>query len=131
MKYYLLALKKYAEFRGRSNRPEYWYFVLFNIIFAIAAIILDSMLGLNFPGIPYGYLYMAYAIALLLPGLSAGVRRLHDTNRSGWYILLSLIPLIGGIWLLVLLAQEGTHGDNQYGPDPNGSTAFDFEKQGA
>jgi uncharacterized membrane protein YhaH (DUF805 family) len=130
MKYYLLALKKYAMFSGRSNRSEYWYFLLFNVIFVIAAMILDNMLGLNFPNLPYGFIYTAYALALLVPGLSAAVRRLHDINKSGWNVLLALIPLVGGIWVLVLLATKGTPGENRYGPDPDfNGPAFDFERE--
>ncbi len=129
MKYYLNAFKKFAQFTSRSNRPEYWYFVLFNVIFAIAAMTLDNMLGFNFPNTPYGIIYTAYALVTFIPGLSTTVRRLHDVNKSGWYILIVLIPLIGSIWLLVLLAKKGTVGENKYGADPNGGTTFDFETQ--
>ena len=130
MKYFVLALKRYADFSGRSTRPEYWYFFLFNLIFAIAAMLLDSMLGLNFNYVPYGYIYVLYGIAMLLPGLSAAVRRLHDIDKSGWWILISLIPFVGAIWLLVLLASTGTEGPNRYGDNP-AHPAFDFEVQKA
>ncbi len=131
MKYYLLAFKKYAQFSGRSNRSEYWYFVLFHIIFAIVALILDTMIGSSFAGSPYGFVYLLYILAAFLPGLAVSVRRLHDTNKSGWWILIALIPLIGSIWLIVYMATEGTKGENKYGPDPNGNLTFDFEKQQA
>ncbi|WP_415327168.1 DUF805 domain-containing protein [Chryseobacterium sp. MMS23-Vi53] len=122
MKWYLKVLKQYADFSGRARRTEYWMYVLFNIIFAIVAIILDNVLGLKFtPEIPYGYIYFLYAIATLIPGLAVSVRRLHDVDKSGWFILISLIPIIGGIWLLILNATEGTHGRNQYGEDPKGN----------
>lgn len=132
MKYYLLALKRYADFRGRSNRSEYWYFALFNFIFIIASMLLDNSLDLTFPGLPYGFIYAAYALFAFVPGLSAVVRRLHDVNKSGWFMLISLIPLVGGIWVLVLLATKGTMGENRYGADPNASgPLFDFEQQAA
>lgn len=129
MKYYVLAMKRYAQFSGRADRSEYWYFFLFNILFLIGAMLLDNILGFNYPNVPYGILYSVYALASLLPGLAAAVRRLHDVNKSGWYILVALIPLVGSIWLLVLLASKGTHGENKYGPDPSGEATFDFERQ--
>jgi uncharacterized membrane protein YhaH (DUF805 family) len=131
MKYYLLALKNYAAFKGRSNRSEYWYFTLFQFIFVIVAILLDVALGLNFTPVPYGFIYLSYVLATFIPGLSVSVRRLHDLNKSGWWLLIALIPFIGGIWMLVLMASEGTRGDNKYGADPNGTATFDFESQAA
>ena len=120
---YLFCLKNFSNFSGRGNRKEYWMFVLINFLFAMVALILDRVLGtkLSFPGntMGYGIIYMLYNLVVILPSLAAGVRRLHDINKSGWMFLLVLIPCIGGIWLLVLLATEGTKGDNQYGPDPN------------
>ena len=129
MKYYLLALKNYAVFSGRSNRSEYWFYLLFNILFAVIAVVLDSVLNLSFEGMPYGFIYLIYVLVTFLPGLAVAVRRLHDVNKSGWFMLIALIPLIGSIWLLVLFASEGTSGDNDYGPDPNGEgLTFDFER---
>lgn len=93
-------------------------FVLFHMLFAILVIVLDNLLDLAFSGTVYGPLYFLYSIALILPGLGVLVRRLHDTGKSGWMFLISLIPLIGSIWLLVLLATEGEAGSNQYGSDP-------------
>ncbi|MEP7257609.1 MAG: DUF805 domain-containing protein [Flavitalea sp.] len=129
MKHYLAVLKKYAQFTGRAGRSEYWYFILFNVIFAVAAMILDNLFGLTFANIPYGFIYAAYALALFLPGLGAAVRRLHDVNKSGWFILIALIPLAGPIWLLVIMATKGTDGENKYGLNPDGNLTFDFEKQ--
>jgi uncharacterized membrane protein YhaH (DUF805 family) len=129
MKYYMLALKNYAVFRGRSNRSEYWFYVLFNLIFAIAAMALDTLMNSSFDDSPYGFIYLIYVLVTFIPGLAVAVRRLHDTDKSGWFFLIALIPLIGGIWLLVVLATKGTDGDNQYGPDPNGNgVLFDFER---
>lgn len=122
MKWYLKVLKQYADFNGRARRTEYWMYLLFNIIFAIIAAVLDNVLGLKFtPEMPYGYIYLLYALATFLPGLAVSVRRLHDVDKSGWFIFISLIPIIGGIWLLILNATEGTRGRNQYGEDPKGN----------
>lgn len=118
MEWYLKVLKQYATFSGRARRMEYWMFVLFNIIFAIVAMTLDNVLGINFGEIPYGPLYVIYGLAVFIPGLAVLVRRLHDTGRSGWWFLIALVPLIGGIWLIVLLATEGNQGENAYGADP-------------
>ncbi|KMQ59816.1 membrane protein [Chryseobacterium sp. BLS98] len=119
MKWYLKVLKQYADFTGRARRTEYWMFVLFNMIFAIAAAVLDNLLGLKFtPEIPYGFIYLIYGLATFIPGLAVMVRRLHDVDKSGWWFLISLIPIVGTIWLLVLLATDGTPGTNQYGVNP-------------
>lgn len=120
MSWYLKVLKQYADFNGRARRKEYWMFILFYIIFAIVAIILDNILGLAMESIGYGPLYGLYTLAMFIPSLAVVVRRLHDTGKSGWMVLVSLIPLVGGIWLLVLMATEGNAGENEYGPDPKG-----------
>lgn len=119
MKWYLKALKQYADFSGRARRKEYWMFVLFNIIFSLIASLIDKAIGIDFSdGYGYGIVTVIYALIVFIPGLALTVRRLHDINKSGWMIFISLIPLIGGIWMLVLVCTEGTRGDNQYGPDP-------------
>ena len=118
MIWYLEVLKKYAVFSGRASRKEYWMFVLFNVIFAVAAMILDNVLGLAIKDVGYGPIYILYALATLIPGIAVGVRRLHDIGKSGWYLLLGLIPCVGGIILLVFAATAGDVGENEYGPDP-------------
>lgn len=119
MKWYLKVLKQYADFNGRARRTEYWMYLLFNLIFLFAAAVLDNILGLKFsPEIPYGFIYMIYALAVFIPGLAVTVRRLHDVDKSGWFILIGLIPFVGAIWLLVLYCTEGTPGTNQYGVNP-------------
>lgn len=118
MNWYLKVLKNYAVFSGRARRMEYWMFVLFNVIFAIIAMILDNVLGLAIKDVGYGPIYILYALATLLPGLAVGVRRLHDIGKSGWYLLLGLIPCVGGIILLVFAVTAGDVGENEYGPDP-------------
>jgi len=122
MNWYLKALKQYADFNGRARRKEYWMFVLFNMIFAIAAAILDNVLGTASPELGYGIIYGIYSLAVLIPGIAVGVRRLHDIGKSGWMMFVALIPLVGFIWLIVLMATDSNPGDNQYGPNPKGVT---------
>jgi uncharacterized membrane protein YhaH (DUF805 family) len=133
MNYYLSAFRNYAVFSGRSRRSEYWYFVLFNVIFAIAAMFLDKLLGTNFSidtisgpvKLPYGYFYLVYLLVVLVPSLAVVVRRLHDVGKSGWFFLICLIPIIGSIWLLVLMCADSTSGPNQYGINPKGIGNYD------
>jgi len=104
------CFSKYAEFSGRARRSEYWYFALFNVIVSIVASLLDSML--------FGHsmiLQILVGLAFLVPGLAVGVRRLHDTGKSGWFLLIGLIPIIGFIVLIVFLATDTVRTPNQYG----------------
>jgi uncharacterized membrane protein YhaH (DUF805 family) len=118
MNWYLKVLKQYADFSGRARRKEYWMFVLFNMIFCIVAAILDNLLGLTISvAIPYGVFYFLYALAVLIPGLAVAVRRLHDVGKGGGWIFISLVPLIGGIWLLVLFCTDSEQG-NRFGQSP-------------
>jgi uncharacterized membrane protein YhaH (DUF805 family) len=110
MEYFLAAIKQYATFTGRTTRKEYWMFVLFYLIFYIALMIVDSILGTPVLGI-------IFSLALLIPSISIAARRLHDTGRTGWWQLIALIPLIGTIVLIVFLCQDSTE-TNQYGPNP-------------
>lgn len=112
MSWYFEVLKKYAVFSGRSRRSEFWYFALFNFIIAVVLMIIDRAAG------TYPALYLIYVLAVLLPGLGVAIRRLHDTNRSGWWVLIDFIPLVGAIILIVFCAQDSDPGDNQYGPNP-------------
>jgi uncharacterized membrane protein YhaH (DUF805 family) len=121
--YKKVVLDDYVKFSGRARRSEYWYFQLMAFIFATIVIIIDSLTGLNIAPLPYGYLFFGYAFATLLPGLSVAVRRLHDIGKSGWYLLVGFIPIVGAIWILALLSQEGERGENDYGSDPKN----DFE----
>ena len=114
MEWYVKVLKQYADFSGRARRKEYWMFVLFNILIAVGIAIVEAVLL----GLTMGVLSMIYALAVLLPGLAVTVRRLHDTGRSGWWVLISLIPFIGVIVLLVFMATDGEQGTNQWGPNP-------------
>jgi uncharacterized membrane protein YhaH (DUF805 family) len=118
MNWYLKVMKQYADFDGRARRTEYWMFVLFNIIFSVVAVVLDNVLGIAMEGIGYGPLYGLYVLAMIIPSLAVAVRRLHDTGKSGWMLLIALIPIIGSIWLLVLYATDGNLGENKYGSNP-------------
>jgi uncharacterized membrane protein YhaH (DUF805 family) len=117
MNWYLAVLKKYVVFSGRARRKEYWMFVLFNII-------IELVLGFVewFAGSP-GIVGMLYSLAVLIPSIAVSVRRLHDTDRSGWWLLIALIPLIGMIVLLAFMVQDSKPGENQYGPNPKTETA--------
>jgi uncharacterized membrane protein YhaH (DUF805 family) len=123
MNWYLKVLKQYADFSGRARRKEYWMFVLFDMIFAIVAMILDNVLGIAIEGIGYGPLYGLYVLAMLIPGLAVAVRRLHDVGKSGWMFFIVLIPLIGAIWLLVLMVTDSQQGTNKWGQNPKEMTA--------
>jgi uncharacterized membrane protein YhaH (DUF805 family) len=123
MSWYIEVLKKYAVFEGRAQRQEYWYFVLFNTIAYIVLVVVDTMLGTINLEVGMGYLSGVYVLATMLPTIGVGIRRLHDTSRSGWWLLLALIPLIGGIVLVIFLALDSTKGDNQYGENPKGVQA--------
>ena len=105
------CLNNYVTFSGRARRSEYWFFVLFNLIASFVASALDMAMGTMI-------LQVLVGLGLLLPGISVTVRRLHDKDKSGWWYWLILIPLIGWIVLLVWFVQQGSDGDNRFGPDP-------------
>ncbi|MGB8215285.1 MAG: DUF805 domain-containing protein [Anaerolineales bacterium] len=124
MSWYIAVLKKYAVLSGRARRKEYWMFYLFNLIIAIVigvivgiATSMDANNGTSLAPI-FTVLSYLYSFAILLPSLGVTVRRLHDIGKSGWWIFISLIPIIGDIWLLVLLCTDSQPGTNQYGPNP-------------
>jgi uncharacterized membrane protein YhaH (DUF805 family) len=125
------VFKKYAVFDGRARRKEYWLFTLFNCIVSfVLSLFLQSSLSSFIAGFMYGYspslgslgfwgiLLLLYNIGVFIPSLAVGVRRLHDTGRSGYYLLFSLIPIVGAILLIVYLAEDSKPGPNQYGPNP-------------
>jgi uncharacterized membrane protein YhaH (DUF805 family) len=115
--YYLEVLRKYAVFSGRARRAEYWMFVLINFIISAVLFVVDSALGFNSGG-SVGVLGGIYSLAVLLPSLAVTCRRLHDTGRSGWWMLIGIIPIIGAIILIVFLVQDSNAGGNDYGPNP-------------
>ena len=119
MEWATLPLKRYAEFTGRSRRKEYWMFMLLSIGIYIAASILDRIVGMNgmIAG-RYGPITVLVALGLLVPSLAVSIRRLHDSDRSGWWLLLGLVPMVGEIIVLVFMVLKGTRGDNRFGADP-------------
>lgn len=120
MKWFFRVIQKYAVFSGRARRKEYWYFVLFSIIFAIPVLIIDCTLtpriiNSRTPIAPI--LFILYGLFLFLPSLALAVRRLHDISLSGWWILLNWVP-VGGTVVFIFMLIPGTKGENEYGPDP-------------
>ena len=116
MEWYVGVLKKYAEFGGWARRKEFWMFLLFIVHISLALGIVDALIG-------FGLLGALYALAVLVPSIAVSVRRLHDTGRSGWWVLIGFVPLIGLIVLIVFAVQEGQAGSNAYGPDPKAAAA--------
>lgn len=112
MNHFFGALKKYADFSGRARRQEYWMFILFYIIFTVVIGLVDNLLGI--PGILSGI----FALALLLPSLAIGARRLHDTNRTGWWLLMYFLPVVGPVVILIFTILEGDQNENRFGSDP-------------
>jgi uncharacterized membrane protein YhaH (DUF805 family) len=121
----LMPLKRYADFSGRSRRKEYWLFLLFIILVSVGVGVVEAALGLAGTVGPYGAVSLLFAIAIIVPSIAVGVRRLHDTDRSGWWILISFVPIVGSIVLLVFYVLEGTRGPNRFGPDPKGGVSAD------
>ena len=118
MNWYLKCWKQYADFSGRARRKEYWIFSLINniiifFLYILQIVTIESMLWLIFPIILF-----LYAMAVFLPGLAVNIRRLHDIGKSGWWYLIYLIPIIGAIWLTVLMCLDSEPGENQWGENP-------------
>ena len=129
MSWYVKVLKQYVDFSGRARRREYWMFFLINVVILNVLSLIDtggfratSGGGSFYAANSLGLLSGLYTLAVLLPSIAVTVRRLHDTDRTGWWILLGFIPIIGGIVLLVFYVLEGTRGPNRYGPDPKATT---------
>lgn len=119
MEWYLKVVRdNYANFEGRARRKEYWMFYLFHMIFLVGLLMIAIMISAATDFFWSMALPILYFLATLIPYLAVCVRRLHDTNKSGWYYLVSFIPYIGGIWFFVLSVIDGDRGPNQYGPDP-------------
>lgn len=119
---YLKVIQNYAGFSGRAGRKEYWMFVLFNVIIMLALAVvfgaISAMLKMEL-----SWIASLYSLAVMCPSIAVGVRRLHDQDKSGWWILTGLIPFVGGIIVLVLMCLEGSPGDNKFGPSPKAITA--------
>lgn len=124
----------YATFSGRARRSEYWFFYLFNLIAVFVFMIVASIIGAIFGGgkgaaggLAVGYvLYILYGLAAFIPSLAVAVRRLHDTNRSGWNLLWCLLPFVGGIVVLVFMVMDSTPGENQYGANPKANETIEY-----
>lgn len=117
LNYYLDAFRfHYSDFEGRARRSEYWYFVLFDILTIFILLFLFILSEVQYSFI----LIVIYFLASLVPRIAINVRRLHDIGKSGWYIFISVVPVIGGIWRLVLLVTDSQDGENEYGPNPKG-----------
>jgi len=113
----LVVLQSYAKFDGRAGRAEFWWFALANFVVVFALAILAQISSI------FLILYFVYAIAMFVPSIAVAIRRLHDTDKSGWMLLLGLIPFVGFIILLVFYIQEGTAGPNKYGTGPEPAAA--------
>ena len=114
MHWYVDVLKNYVGFSGRAHRTEFWMFVLINLIVGFVLGYVGTIIHLSFIG-------FLYNLAVLLPGVAVAMRRLHDTDRSGWWLLLGFIPILGWIVLIIFYCLESTPGQNQYGPSPQGA----------
>jgi uncharacterized membrane protein YhaH (DUF805 family) len=123
MRWYLATLRKYATFSGRARRSEYWYFVLFYMLFVFVLSFVDSVLGTYDASAGIGLLSGLFVLSMLLPAIAVGVRRLHDIGRTGWWLLVSFVPVAGFILLLVFTVRDSDPGDNAYGPNPKGAAA--------
>ena len=118
MQWYAKVLRQYADFNGRARRTEYWMFTLVSVIVGLVLGLVDEVVFVG-PGLSTtGWLHTIYSVAVIIPTLAVGARRLHDTGRSAWWLLIGLIPLIGAIVLIVFFALEGQRSSNAYGPDP-------------
>ena len=115
LNWYMTALRKYAVFTGRARRSEYWWFTLCNLIIIVVLSVIGNMMGGQ-----SGQQTLAgiYSLAVLIPGVAVGVRRLHDVGKSGWWYLLVFVPIVGGLVLLFWFIQDSEPGDNQWGPNP-------------
>ncbi len=117
MEWFVKVVKSFS-FSGRARRKEYWMFVLIAVLIAIFLALADGITGTYSSELGFGLLGGLFLLGILIQSIAVGVRRLHDTGRSGWWLLLNLIPLVGPIIVLVLMALDGQSGDNAYGPNP-------------
>ena len=130
MNWYIAVLKKYAVFSGRAQRAEFWYFALFSGIVSVVLSIMDFLISGGATG-SSGILAGLYSLAIILPSLGVNVRRLHDTDRSGWWLLIVLVPLIGVIVLIVFYVQDSQASENRFGPNPKGGSDMNPETEPA
>lgn len=120
MNWYLKVLREYANFNGRARRTEYWMFSLFIFISYIVLSIISGVLNNVFGTDIFAGLIVLYMLFIIVPSIAVVVRRLHDVGKSGWFLLIGIIPLIGSIWIFVLSVTDSDHGPNEYGDNPKG-----------
>lgn len=127
MEWMLMPLKRYADFQGRSRRKEYWMFFLGYLIVAVLLGVIGGVFGSAGEGASglFLVLFGIFVLAIFIPALAVQVRRFHDQDRSGWFVLLNFIPYVGGLIVLVFMVLEGTRGPNRFGPDPKDPYAVD------
>lgn len=118
MEWSLQVMKNYANFQGRGRRTEYWMFTLFCLFFSLFLMALDHVFEIAIETLGFGPLYILFVLGIFVPALAATVGRLHDVGKKGWMLLIVLIPVIGPIWLFLLLIKNSEPTDNQYGPSP-------------
>ncbi|MEE0889497.1 MAG: DUF805 domain-containing protein [Bacteroidales bacterium] len=119
MKWFIKCIKQYADFKGRARRKEYWMFTLFYLLFLLPlALLVGIEIGLEIEVPIFTILFVLFIFALIVPTYAVTARRLHDTGRSGWWILINFIPYIGGIWLFVLTCLDSKPGTNKWGDNP-------------
>ena len=121
MSWFLMALSKYATFSGRSQRSEFWFFLLSYVLLFVGLAIIDGMLGFFDEEEDIGLLSSLFAVAMFVPSLAVSVRRLHDTGRFGWWVLVAFVPVVGSIVMLLFAAEDSQPGANAYGPNPKGA----------
>lgn len=121
MEWMLMPLQRYADFSGRSRRKEYWMFFLLTLIVYFVLAFIGSMGAAPGEMNTIGLILMGiFVLGIIIPSLAVQVRRFHDQDKSGWFVLLNFIPFVGGLIVLVFMVMEGTRGENRYGPDPKG-----------
>lgn len=129
MDWMLMPLRRYADFSGRSRRKEYWMYALFITLITIALFCVAALLGGGLAGMAESggmfagtslALFGIFWLAIIVPSIAVTVRRFHDQDKSGWFVLLNFIPYVGGLIVLVFMFLEGTRGPNRFGPDPKG-----------
>ncbi len=131
MEWYFEVIRKYSDFQGRARRKEYWFFALFNALIGFVFFTVVGIVGAVLPSalrhlfiILFTGVFGLYWLGVLVPSLAVGIRRLHDTGRSGWWLLIGLVPFFGGIILLVFHLLDSEPGTNEYGPNPKGVAGY-------
>lgn len=125
MKWFIKSLKQYADFKGRARRKEYWMFILFGVIIGVVLTLIEIMTGTFNYFVNFGPLSALFSLVIFIPNLAVSVRRLHDIGKSGWMILIILIPIIGAIWLFILMIRDSEPGQNKYGENPKNIDRFE------